>query len=93
MQLAFLSSSINTHRITPALHYKFTHVSTINYLLNTGFIHKLLYNRKSFPANNKKIVQPRNFSTANDLHYTVLTILFIITRMCFIACIIKYDST
>ena len=32
---------------------------------------KLLYNRESFPANNKKIMQPRNFSTANDLHYTV----------------------
>ena len=26
--------------------------------------------RESFPANNK-IMQPRNFSTANDLHYTV----------------------
>ena len=32
---------------------------------------ELLYNRGSFPANNKKIMQPRNFSTANDLHYTV----------------------
>ena len=31
----------------------------------------LLYNRESFPTNNKKIMQPRNFSTANDLHYTV----------------------
>ena len=33
---------------------------------------KLLYNRESFPTNNKKIMQLRNFSTANDLHYTVL---------------------
>ena len=32
---------------------------------------ELLYNRESFPTNNKKIMQPRNFSTANDLHYTV----------------------
>ena len=32
----------------------------------------MLYNRESFPANNKKIMQPRNFSTVNDLHYTVL---------------------
>ena len=31
---------------------------------------ELLYNRESFPANNK-IMQPRNFYTANDLHYTV----------------------
>ena len=31
----------------------------------------LLYNRESFPTNNKKFMQPRNFSTANDLHYTV----------------------
>ena len=32
---------------------------------------ELLYNHKSFPANNKKIMQLRNFSTANNLHYTV----------------------
>ena len=31
----------------------------------------MLYNRESFLANNKNIMQPRNFSTANDLHYTV----------------------
>ena len=31
----------------------------------------MLYNRESFPTNNKRIMQPRNFSTANDLHYTV----------------------
>ena len=31
----------------------------------------LLYNHKSFPVNNKKSTQPRNFSTANNLHYTV----------------------
>ena len=31
---------------------------------------ELLYNCKSFSAN-KKIMQPRNFSTVNDLHYTV----------------------
>ena len=30
----------------------------------------LVSNRESFPANNK-IMQPRNFSAANDLHYTV----------------------
>ena len=34
---------------------------------------KLLYNRKSFPTNNNKIMQPWNFSSANDLHYTVWT--------------------
>ena len=33
--------------------------------------YKVLYNRESFPANNRKIMQPRNVSTANDLHYTV----------------------
>ena len=32
---------------------------------------ELLYNCESFPANNKKIMQPRNFSTVNDLHYMV----------------------
>ena len=32
---------------------------------------ELLYNRESFPANNK-IMQPRNFSTVKDLHYMVL---------------------
>ena len=26
---------------------------------------------ESFPVNSKKIMQPRNFSIANDLHYTV----------------------
>ena len=30
-----------------------------------------LCNRESFPTNNKKSKQPRKFSTANDLHYTV----------------------
>ena len=38
---------------------------------------ELLYNRESFPANNKKIVQPQNFSTTNDLHYTVYALIFI----------------
>ena len=33
---------------------------------------ELLYSRESFPTNNKKIMQPWNFSTANDLHYTVI---------------------
>ena len=33
---------------------------------------ELLYNHESFPANNNKIMQPWNFSTVNDLHYTVL---------------------
>ena len=32
---------------------------------------ELLYNRESFPTNNKKIMQPCNFSTANNLPYTV----------------------
>ena len=35
---------------------------------------ELLYNHESFSANNK-IIQPQNFSTANDLHYTVEIIL------------------
>ena len=77
MQLAFLNSSINTpaaNVITRVSHYTFTRVSTLNCLLNARFFHELLYNRKSFPANNKNIMQPRNFSTANDLHYTVLDI-------------------
>ena len=39
-----------------------------NFLLSIIRCFELLYNRKSFPANNKKIMQPRNFS---DLHYTV----------------------
>ena len=47
------------------------HVNTVNYLLNAGFFCELLYNCESFPANNKKIMQPQNFSTANYLHYTV----------------------
>ena len=33
---------------------------------------ELLYNREIFPANNKKTMQLRNFSTANDLRYTVI---------------------
>ena len=40
---------------------------------------KLLYNRESFLANNKKIMQPRNFSTANDLHYTVIQYAYLCT--------------
>ena len=81
MKLAFLNSSINTpaaNVITRVLHYTFMHVSTINYLLNAGFFCELLYNRKSFPTNNKEIMQPRNFSTANDLHYTVFADCFAI---------------
>ena len=75
MQLAFSNSSINTpaaNVITSVSHYTFTHMSTINYLLNARFFRELLYNRKSFPANNKNIMQPRNFYTANDLYYTVI---------------------
>ena len=30
------------------------------------------HNCKTFPANNKKCMQPRKFSTTNDLHYMVL---------------------
>ena len=73
MQLAFSNSSINTPAavITSALHYTFTHVSTVNYLFNARFFRKLLYNRKSFPMNNQNIMQPWNFSTVNDLHYMV----------------------
>ena len=73
MQLAFSNFSINTlaaNVITHVSHYTFMHVSTVNYLLYAGFFHELLYNRESFPANSK-IMQPQNFSTANDLHYTV----------------------
>ena len=36
-----------------------------------GDFRKLLYNHESFPTNNK-IMQPLNFSTANDLHYIVM---------------------
>ena len=57
--------------ITRASHYTFMHVSTVNYLLNAGFFCELLYNCESFPANNKKIMQPQNFSTVNYLHYTI----------------------
>ena len=32
---------------------------------------ELLYNCENFPANNNKIMQLPNFSTTNDLHYTV----------------------
>ena len=38
-------------------------------------INKVLHerhNRKSFPANFNKMLQPQKFSTANDLHYMVL---------------------
>ena len=75
MQLAFLNSSINTpaaNVITRVSHYTFMHVSTINYLLNARFFHESLYNRESFPTNNQNIMQPRNFSTVNDLHYMVI---------------------
>ena len=75
MQLAFLNSSINTPAakvITNVSHYTFMYVSTVNYLLNAGFFYELLYNRESFHTNNKNIMQPRNFSTANNLHYMVI---------------------
>ena len=42
-----------------------------NFFLSIIRCFELQYNRKSFPMNNKKIMQPRNFSTTNDLHYTV----------------------
>ena len=74
MQLALSNSYIKTPAakvITSVSHYTFTHVSTIYYLLNAGFFCELLYNCESFPANNKNIMQPRNFYTADDLHYTV----------------------
>ena len=44
-----------------------------NFFLSIIRCFELLYNRERLPANNKKIMQPRNFSTANDLHYTVAT--------------------
>ena len=37
---------------------------------------ELPYNHESFPVNNNKIMQPRKFSTANDLHYTVFLFRF-----------------
>ena len=68
-------------RILPLIHSAITrylmHVSTVNYLFlhGAGFFSELhndpICNRESFPANNKKSMQPRKFSTANDLHYTV----------------------
>ena len=73
MQLAISNSSINTpaaNVITRVSHYTFSHVSTVNYLLNAGLFRELLYNRESFPMNNK-IMQPWNFSTVNNLHYTI----------------------
>ena len=79
MQLAVSNSSINTPAanvmthvffIIIVSHYMFAHMSTVNYLFNAGFFRELLYNRESFPVNNK-IMQLRNFSTVNDLHYTV----------------------
>ena len=75
MQLAFSNSSINTpaaNVITCVSHYTFTHVGTVNYLLNAEFFHELLYNHESFSVNNRNIMQPQNFSTVNDLHYTVI---------------------
>ena len=54
----------------------FVHVSTVNYLLRGGGFSVnctlRLCNRESFPVNNKNGMQPRKFSTANDLHYTVI---------------------
>ena len=38
---------------------------------------RLLYNRESFLANNKKTMIPRNVSTANDLHYTVYKVSYL----------------
>ena len=52
MQLAFSNSSVSTpaaNVITRLSHYTFTHVSTVNYLLNAGFFCKLLYNCERFP--------------------------------------------
>ena len=75
MQLAFSDSSINTpaaNMITRVSHYTFTHMSTVKCLLNARFFRELLYNRESFPVNNKNIMQLRNFSTTNDLHYMVI---------------------
>ena len=41
---------------------------------------ELLYNRESFTANNKKIMEPRIFSTTNDLYYTVVDLLLHVGR-------------
>ena len=73
IKLAFSKFSIDTpaaNVITRVSHYTLTHMSTVNNLLKARFFCELLYNCASFPTNNK-IMQLWNFSTANDLHYTV----------------------
>ena len=52
MQLVFSNSSINTpaaNAITHVSYYTFTHMSTLNYLLNAIFFHESLYIGKVFP--------------------------------------------
>ena len=44
-------------------------------------VFRIAVQSQSFPTNNKKIMQPWNFSTANDLHYTVYVI--------FVKCILQ----
>ena len=72
MQLAFSNSSINTpaaNMIARVSHYMFMHVSTVKYLLNVEYFRKLLYNRESFPVNNKDHATTKLFHH-KDLHYT-----------------------
>ena len=38
---------------------------------------RLLSNHESFPANYNLVLQPRNFSTSNNLQYTVYTDIYI----------------
>ena len=76
MQLAFSNSSINTPREIlrdNTYFYVREHRKLFVFTWCRIFprIALMLCNRESFPANNKKGMQPRKFSTANDLHYTV----------------------
>ena len=73
------ANCINTpaaNMITRVSNYTFIHVCTVNCLLrDAGFfceLHAEAIQSRKFPTNNKKIMQLRNFSTANDLHYTVV---------------------
>ena len=74
MQLAFLNS-IHSMRYS-VITRVFMHMSTVNYLLcGAGFfreLHTEAMQLQSFPVNNKKSMQLQKFSTANNLHYTVL---------------------
>ena len=61
MQLAFLNNAPAANVITHVSHYTFTHMGTVNYLLNAGFFTNYYTITEVFLRKAKRL-QPQNFS-------------------------------